>query len=304
MTGLRGAAGVADVWVVYEYLDGEPYAAIRTRETREQARDAQASAQLTGGDSFRVVREPLGWWNAQAADGPAVSAWLKTNYPAVMQSEASARRLNDWDKGVRASLPVLDRILTRLGLRLGDVPDDMWVVGSAFTEDPGREPRAKKHKGARESKLCRECGGAIPDRDPSGKRRSDAKWAVVVYCSRECSLRAKGRDFREANVVKARWEPRHCMACSGEIAQYHSTGRRKNHSDFLRTKFCSHACRRGSTHLRKPVDMKRCEFCGNEMERKTQGNGEPERPYAYRNRRFCGRSCATRALNERRRGES
>ena len=78
-------------------------------------------------------------------DGPKLVAWLEAVAGDELGSgtgraaESASRRIGDWRRGGRASVYALDAILTRLGLHLSMVPEELYVEAN---------PRRQRRKGA------------------------------------------------------------------------------------------------------------------------------------------------------------
>lgn len=69
------------------------------------------------------------WTTSNWADGPKVAAWVKAhghlrNLPS---SDSRVSRVAQWEKGVKAGVAALDRMLTSFGRHLSELPDDVWL---------------------------------------------------------------------------------------------------------------------------------------------------------------------------------
>lgn len=65
----------------------------------------------------------------QWLDGPRLVCWLegKGLFSMQLQVGGLARRVSDWKKGTTANVFTADRVLTRLGLHISEIPDELWV---------------------------------------------------------------------------------------------------------------------------------------------------------------------------------
>jgi hypothetical protein len=62
-------------------------------------------------------------------DGPAFVQWLEDHGMRTMVelTENEQRRVNEWRRGGRANVYTADKVLTRLGRHLWELPDTLWA---------------------------------------------------------------------------------------------------------------------------------------------------------------------------------
>lgn len=73
-------------------------------------------------------RDPS-WQTAKGCDGPGFFAWLEVHHlvEPLRRDESFARRLWEYRNGGVADFYVVDKMLTRLGYHVQDVPDELWL---------------------------------------------------------------------------------------------------------------------------------------------------------------------------------
>lgn len=68
---------------------------------------------------------------AEWLDGPGLIEWLEAHggleYPSI-QLGTDERRVNIWRAGGKANVFAADRVLCRLGVCLGELPDELWTT--------------------------------------------------------------------------------------------------------------------------------------------------------------------------------
>lgn len=67
---------------------------------------------------------------AEWLDGPALAAWLRDNgldHPTYQLGHTLERAVSRWRDGARAYVFVVDAVLTKLGLHLSEIPDELWT---------------------------------------------------------------------------------------------------------------------------------------------------------------------------------
>lgn len=142
------------------------------------------------------------WVNAKSADGPKVAAWFMREFPELLAENegrgALARRVRDWRKGAHAEFYTIDRYVTKLGLHVSCVPEDVWRL--EFTR--GGDQRSAESPTARrpfvyEPKTCELCGENIPLLTTGGKKRPPYKWKKIRFCSPLCQRRVALVRLRE-----------------------------------------------------------------------------------------------------------
>lgn len=66
-------------------------------------------------------------------DGPGITAWLVevgvlgTGHDRAIWSDKRMRRVSDWRRGGRASVAMVDEMLSVQGIGLWEIPDELWV---------------------------------------------------------------------------------------------------------------------------------------------------------------------------------
>ena len=73
--------------------------------------------------------------------GSKVAEWIGENHSDLSaQLGCDLRRIQEWRKGTPARLDSVDRVLTRLGGHIHELPPDIWI------ETPRRRPRSSKKR--------------------------------------------------------------------------------------------------------------------------------------------------------------
>ena len=111
----------------------------------------------------------LTWENAKVANGPRLVRWLEQNGVPTPASPCNA-----WRAGSQATLASIDRILTRHGLHLWMVPDDLW-------EPPrprGGRARVDARKRRQVLAAYRELGSKKGAADTAGVPVSTARYII------------------------------------------------------------------------------------------------------------------------------
>lgn len=136
----------------------------------------------------------IDWTNASRIDGPRFVAWLQSAAyedlaravappdTPVMNLYCSAERwlsdaLSRAKNGRPISYALVDRIVTRLGLHVSQVPDGLWTH-----EGPVREDAS----GGRWGSECAGCG---------------CEFSIYTDGCLPCANRRRGREFRERRVA-------------------------------------------------------------------------------------------------------
>lgn len=65
----------------------------------------------------------------EALDGPRLVAWIEAEgaHPVDLRLGYHARAVRHWRAGERAQVYEVDKVLTKLGLHLHLIPDDLWI---------------------------------------------------------------------------------------------------------------------------------------------------------------------------------
>jgi hypothetical protein len=136
------------------------------------------------------------WTNAEKADGPKVAAWIIDNVPGVnsMNDPDAARRLRDWHKGAQVGVYALDRVLTRHGLHLSCLPDDVWCEGQIIRNTKGLKRGYSRPSRTWDlpTKYC-PCGKEIARKKPSGAVLTPGDYLKREFCCPTCQRKYRTR---------------------------------------------------------------------------------------------------------------
>jgi hypothetical protein len=136
------------------------------------------------------------WQTAEKADGPKVAAWITDNIPGInsINDADAARRVRDWFNGSQAGVYALDRILTRHGVHISRLPDDLWLEGQIIRNTKGLKRGNPKRSRTWDlpAKLC-PCGGEIPRKKPSGAVLKPEEYLGRKFCCPTCQRKYRTR---------------------------------------------------------------------------------------------------------------
>ena len=97
-------------------------------------------------------------------DGPKFVNWLERadDFSGEPHGTAIKRRVTEWRAGAPVSIWSADHLLTRIGLHLSQVPDELWIAGRHRTPAPARKVRPTYSKELREALVARvEAGDSL-----------------------------------------------------------------------------------------------------------------------------------------------
>lgn len=131
------------------------------------------------------------WQTALAADGEKLAEWLEKTYPGLCQHAATSRRMSDWRRGARADFFAVDRLITRHGGHVSDVPEEFWLDGPArLVNSGGLKPSKQRRYGVIPPKDCELCGKQIPWVTEKGNKVSPGRYLKKRYCTPECQWKS------------------------------------------------------------------------------------------------------------------
>lgn len=129
-----------------------------------------------------------------------------------------------------------------------------------------------------QTKVCPQCGKTF-----ARGKESNARWAVRIYCTKDCSARGAAQNNRE----KVRVQPeKTCIKC-GEVF-YKTT--KMSQSEWEVRKYCSIECRVTPVGL-PTYDEKTCRYCGTAFTR----NKSEVSITGWRKQEYCSNACSAKA---------